>query len=364
MRKTIAIFGAGKAGSDAYQELKRQFKIEYFVDNTKRGIAVDGIEIYGPEILASRPVDIIFICSMYAHEIKTQLRSAGIWNFQTYQKRKNFKSLRGPLKTISLINTTEVPLYLIYQVGKVGSNSIVNRLAACGAPAKSIHTFRSTDVIPQWNLKLDWRSEFEYRLSSPLPWLAKRAITSREKQKRDTFIITGVRDPVSRAISIVMQSLHFLLKEHLGIAYVQEDRFIDIFQEILHQRVNLDYYFQWFEQEFAYVTGFHNVHQREFCKQKGIGVSRREHTTLVVFRQDKLPSLLNSNFDGLLPTETHKSKSANRSENKWYACLSDDVKSKLILNKAYLETVYNSDYCKSFFTEQERQDLIKKWSQK
>jgi len=75
MKKKVLIFGAGTGGYRAFNYLKYKYRVIGFIDNNEKlqGKKLQGISISAPETIKSTDYDLIFIASMYRHEIKSQL---------------------------------------------------------------------------------------------------------------------------------------------------------------------------------------------------------------------------------------------------------------------------------------------------
>lgn len=80
MKRTIILFGAGRAGALAYEFYRKSCNIAAFADNdsTKHGQTVEGLKILPPNSLLNYDFDAIKIASQYKYEIFSQLRELGI----------------------------------------------------------------------------------------------------------------------------------------------------------------------------------------------------------------------------------------------------------------------------------------------
>lgn len=72
---SILIFGAGNAGTNAYQHLREKFNVIGFVDNAsvKQGKSLCTLPIYSPSQLKQLVFDELFIASEFFEKIKKQL---------------------------------------------------------------------------------------------------------------------------------------------------------------------------------------------------------------------------------------------------------------------------------------------------
>lgn len=80
MKRTIIIFGAGRAGTLAYKFYRNSCSITAFADNdtSKHGQTIEGLNILSPQSLLDNEFDAIKIASQYKYEIYSQLRDIGV----------------------------------------------------------------------------------------------------------------------------------------------------------------------------------------------------------------------------------------------------------------------------------------------
>lgn len=79
-RPTAIIFGAGKGGGRVLRLLRDSWNIIAFVDNdkNKHGSTIEGVHVAPPEFVRRNESTIIFLASMYADDIQTQLLTIGV----------------------------------------------------------------------------------------------------------------------------------------------------------------------------------------------------------------------------------------------------------------------------------------------
>jgi hypothetical protein len=123
---SAVIFGAGEAGSAAYELLQNEFQIRAFVDNdaTKHGTTFQGIQIIGPEDIQSTGVDKILIASEYSEQIEAQLKNMALEQdievlASRYLKAIDFsrtevreKAMQALLSLCAILNKTNIRYYV------------------------------------------------------------------------------------------------------------------------------------------------------------------------------------------------------------------------------------------------------------
>ena len=81
----ICLFGAGKIGKEAYDELRSDNKIVCFYDNSplKIGTEIEGIPVCSPDRIADDHNKIIITSAAYVH-IEKQLEEMGITDYKVW----------------------------------------------------------------------------------------------------------------------------------------------------------------------------------------------------------------------------------------------------------------------------------------
>lgn len=254
---------------------------------------------------------------------------------------------------------------LIYQMGKVGSSTIVASLHALDLPR---------DLFQLHFLSDDWVAESErvYRhifdvtgravveehlLSSRL---LRRALR-RPEQPRWT-IISLTREPVARNISAFFHAFHLYFPEY-GSAFRADpanvEALIQLFlQEFEHeQRIPLD----WFEVEMKQTFGI-DVFESTFPAEEGYRVFQGERADLIVIRLEDLGRCGSRALSSFLDLPTVTLLSENVASEKRYSSAYRLFRQRVALPDSYLDRMYDSRYATHFYRPEELSAFRQTWS--
>ncbi|WP_459555561.1 putative capsular polysaccharide synthesis family protein [Lacunimicrobium album] len=248
----------------------------------------------------------------------------------------------------------ERSIILIYQPGKVASSTIAQTLSQY--PQFSIWQLHS--LIPDMIHRL-----IKTQLSAgmkPTKCLMQGEVIREELliHKRAPFrVITLVREPIARNVSAFFErfSEFFPGRSPLDVSDQQLD---DVFQNKFdhHAIVN------WFDDDFYRALGV-DLYTASFHKENRYAVMSHPHCDVLVLRTD-LPDFRKiaaiSLFLGM--EETPEVIQANVAELKVYKDVYKRFASRIRLNDDLCEELLNSRYARHFYTEQERQQAMARWS--
>jgi len=242
----------------------------------------------------------------------------------------------------------------LYTMGKAGSNSISYSLEKAGLAVSTKHYFAGDQHNFFKNNDTNFLGKFRKQLTR------KYIAQSNKKIK----IISMVRDPLARNLSMVFFALETILYRTLGPTdkrnlkgnYVTLHEIIEIgFEEQINHQGPLTF----FEKEFNFVLDL-DVYKYPFDQEKGSTRILTDKLDILILKLEKLNSLeeticdfLNLNYFELL--------SANRGENYWYADIYKNFKKEFSPSKEYLDQMYESKYCRHFYSPREIAGFRSRW---
>jgi len=206
----------------------------------------------------------------------------------------------------------------IYQMGKVGSTTLEKSLPN----AVHIHAFYSKNhscPVRLQGLAKFGLKHFIYRAEQEVvDYLLRRAF----KQRKNTKVITLVRQPMRRNISMFFHDLDaYLYAAHtnclnsrnapLPTRLQSKSILLDVFDcEFDH-----NYALNWFDIEFLPMTGI-DVYKHPFDTEQGYGLITEHQLEILCLRTDKLSDNVDvlSEFIG----KEVELFSANKADEKWY----------------------------------------------
>lgn len=237
---------------------------------------------------------------------------------------------------------------IVLTMGKVGTLTICNSLDKIGKKHVHPHSLRHTKPGIHFlkNIKLPLYKNLFYfykTLTKRIKvffWLALA---------KEVTIITGVRDPFSRAISAFFEQSHYLALDPKAMKY--ED-----VNTAFEKHYDIEGGLHWFDNEINRVFGI-DVFKPPFNKDQGYQIIEQGKLRIFIYRIDFLnniePQLRefigDESFEIVVTNETVANKNYN----------------KLKANKAFSESEFalikESKYMKHFYTNNEIEELKDKW---
>jgi 2-polyprenyl-3-methyl-5-hydroxy-6-metoxy-1,4-benzoquinol methylase len=269
------------------------------------------------------------------------------------------------------------PLLLIYQMGKVGSQTIEATLRNAHIPQKIVRLH----IMSPHNIGMLGRRLGDNAMSEPAKeslrrqlneathlyhiMLARRIRAFVGTRRAKAQLIVGVRDPVGLMLASIFQnrSAFFSNLEGITAETVRELILKDPKVEPIRRRYMAEstaYVDNWFDVELKKVTGI-DVYRQPFPHDRGYFIYENKAVRALVYRFENLDGLkpMLEDFLGLeLPLLMH----CNIGEEKSYAETYRKVKEQLRLPVEYLRSQYSTRLSQHFYTDTEREQLIQQWS--
>jgi hypothetical protein len=370
----VILYGAGTCGKKAFKYLKiAGLKISYFCDgdSNKWGQDINGVKVISPNelkspdeeknlviIIASYNVQVIeeIILDIVKLELKTNkiyteftLKFSLIKNSNNYKISEAYRNLcklyfSNIVSKHLFVHTNNAVRYLdnadndilIYQPGKVGSSTINNSLTEAGIFCTQLHT------LNLWN----------NNVSNTYKDLFK---------KNDVFkIITLVREPISRDLSIIFESLNYIV--HL----FNEDSFIDLCIDFLKRKKTfiplvIDVkQFDWFDNELKAIFDI-DIYAYPFNKEKGYCIIKQDNIEVLAMKSEKLNSL-ESVIGEFVGTPDLKLINDRVGDSRWYKYLYKNVKDTIKIPREIFDMYYkNNPKMDHFYSEEEKAAFLTKW---
>jgi hypothetical protein len=272
---------------------------------------------------------------------------------------------------------------LVYQMGKVGSSTIVNSLKAQESiysvySIYHIHWLMSDHLREEDRRYIDARTQYrgtslnKNRFYPTYVWMGQW-LSGRIDETKDTpkwEIITLVRDPIAKDLSSFFQNLETLLqydyRYNLQIKST-EDIICDLnklFQEHYVEddptrRVASDP-LTWFDLELKPVFGV-DVFATEFPREKGFKIYESPRTKVLLLRLEDIDRCAGDAFREFMGIENLSLLKSNLGVKKLYSDLYKTFVKAINLPQHYLDRVYQSKYSRHFYSEQEIEAFRAKW---
>lgn len=280
---------------------------------------------------------------------KAAYQTAKLYYFMQFDRR--YKKIDSPI--------------IVYQMGKVGSRTVVETIKKINTGDPVFHLHRLTDKGFEFIEQLgEARGRVypgeNYWLSYYLRIRVGLGEDSRIKQWR---IITLTRDPIARNVSAFFFNLPIWYPtfEHdmqiKTMAYILS-KLRDIF---LYQFPH-DIPVTWFDEEFQPIFGL-DVFAKSFAHEQGYEIYDIESVRLLILRLEDMNRALQPALASFLQLNSPHFEivKANLAEKKAYYAVYDAFLRQPDLPVDYLDKMYESDYACHFYTEAERATFYQRW---
>jgi len=209
----------------------------------------------------------------------------------------------------------------IYQMGKVGSTSLAHSIPN----AVHIHAFYTKNHTCPARLKglakFGWRY-YIYRIEQELvAALLRKAF----RDRKETKIITLVREPIKRNVSMFFHDLDaYLFAAHTNCLNTRvkplptRNQNQSLLTEVFDQEFDHQYPLTWFDEEMQSMTEL-RVYDTAFDKEKGFSIVSNQKYKLLCLRTDKIVQRGKEINDFI--GEEVSIKMNNQAQKKWYGDL-------------------------------------------
>jgi len=263
---------------------------------------------------------------------------------------------------------------LILQMGKVGSQSVHAGLEALDLARPIYHAhFLSHERTAETEVRR--REFFRTERHSYLmrPWLNQFLRRTFDKQNDEKVwkIITLTREPVGRNISAFFENLDVVARDTEGEFEISSHYYridptivaiddVERLANLFFDRATHDSPIKFFDREIRDIFDI-DVLGSGFPIDKGYGIYRTARAELLVVRLEDLAECAGAAFDEFLGIDDFRLINRNIGSNKVYAPLYDAFKRHTVIDSAYADVLYDSDYMRTFYSDEETQAARAKW---
>lgn len=282
------------------------------------------------------------------------------------------------LASAATIGLARRPLLLIYQMGKVGSQTIEATLRSARLPHRihRIHFLSPSqgETFENWltdpgtseatKASLSRQLEEARAIYSGIMLRKKWALSGRTCRKLD--VVVGVREPVSLLLASVFQNYcnYFQSLRDITAEACRKLLLTDPSLDAVRQRQiedTLSYIHDWFEVELRSVLGI-DVYSKPFAHGAGCALYENALARVLVYRYEdfnRIPTML----EDFLGSRVLRLTNRNIGAEKEYGNLYRTVKERLRLPLGFLAGQYESRLARHFYSPAEREKLTAQWSE-
>ena len=238
---------------------------------------------------------------------------------------------------------------LVYQFGKVGSTALEKSLPG------SIHTHMLYGNSP-CHVHLAQRRQGIKKIYGFFGDFIKRLAISRRDEIK---IVTIVREPVARNVSMFFQDLSHWIYHYVGLGN-HDNRFTgpEYLEDVFYKSFDHSYINRWFSDEFQRFTGIDLVSEA-FDVDKGYKVIKNGKFNVLVIRYESF-SKLSAAINEFIGVNIEMDES-NIGDDKWYGPLYKEFKRSYAPSSEYMNEMYSYPYVKNYYSDNEIKGFMKKY---
>lgn len=256
------------------------------------------------------------------------------------------------------------PPVLVYQMGKVGSETVAGSLEAAGLMGRVYHVHFLSDAGVRWATDV-YRARWQPGVSATHLWesLHLRRRLHEATPESPWKVVTLMRDPVARNLSSFFQvgDLQFGLdwdellprRDEPGIVDELTARFLDEFDE--HDRP-----LRWFDDELAPVFGV-DVLDAPSPASSGWARHRAGRADLLILKLEGLQDVGPRALGDLVGAPEVPLVDRNVAEGKAYGELYRRFVAEAVLPAPYLDRMYDHPVTQHFYTPSELDAFRRRW---
>lgn len=375
--KKIIIYGAGKYGNRSKKLLEKAgVEVYCFCDRNAEQkqrldypiITLDELEVmvkkedcmivvgskdYCDEMIEEleRREAEAYICTWYGLQAAIEINIDDVRFLKAFQEEfKRKKELfcllgKNSNERNTLINMCQIiPAFFVYQPAKVGSATVCNTLLQEGIDAIHVHNM----------------CFFSDESAETSVWEEVSTFFKEHIRVEGCKIITLVRDPIARALSLFMQG--FSYDKWITQHYDSECSLAENATKFMVEtELDPNWEFNWFDRELREMTGI-DIYQYPFDKEKGYVWIKEGNIEILVLTLEKLKENIEVLGD-FVEKPGIKWHNINIGNEKQYKYIYERLKKDIRIPARVMEEQYkNNPQLDHFYTEEEKERFLQKWS--
>ena len=266
------------------------------------------------------------------------------------------------------------PPLLVYQMGKVGSSTVVRSLSVLKLDMPIYHPhFLSKDRIAETEAKRKKFFRTERYSYLKRPWLYQFLCGEIDKTLigEKWRIVTLTREPIGRNISTFFENLAVKTLRYGHEYEIQSDYYdisptivkLDALEELTDlflSRVRHNSPLVFFDRELKAIFGI-DVFAREFPEANGYDIYEGEKADVLLIRLEDLNRCAREAFHEFLYIEDFALVDTNIGSEKEYAPIYKKFKQTVTLPETYMNDMYQSKYVQHFYSQEEIRRFERIW---
>jgi len=281
--------------------------------------------------------------------------------------RRNYYSHKYyQLFRLYLANLTNKEIVVVYQMGRVGSTSILRSLEASklNLPIFHVHRLTKDYINKREEIYKKHFTSFQGRHRHLLQSQYLRQQINQGLINKKWNIVTLVRDPIAKNVSSFFKSglelmFDYKLKQENYYSDKRNDvkELINIFLEEYNHEIPLT----WFGHELKSVFEI-DIFSTDFPKEKGYQIYAQGNINILIIKLEKINEIACDAFKEFLGINNFTLVAANSADEKQYKATYKEFIETINLPNSYIDRMYESKYVSHFYDREEIELLRAKWS--
>lgn len=249
---------------------------------------------------------------------------------------------------------------IVFQMGKVGSTSIVTSLQSLdlGRPIFHVHALvEAHRKHSEVRINLSPRQYFKRSKNALISQYLEKEIHRSRKRRASPFkkkwkVITLIRDPVAQNISSFFQIVDLYVKDVFERYHNKQLEIKDLTSLFLEQYSPDCVFNNWFDLELKPVFDI-DVYANTFPKANGYEIYRGEVADVLLIKLENLNQCVSEAFYHFLGLENFTLINKNIAQDKKYSSAYKEFKNTVNLPDSYINAIYALKQVQHFYTQEE-----------
>jgi hypothetical protein len=299
---------------------------------------------------------------LYLGELR---RSVG-WRLKQLSNRSPIASMTYARLALAFDRERDDPPIVVFQMGRVGSRTIEESLAAALPDERIRHVhYLSQEGQEAFNAAYRNSPHFRHRgcgyviNNRHLADLIRRTLTVAPWR-----VVTAVRDPIARNVSMFFTMLpvkwpQLAAKDRMLSGDIEG--LVDDLYPLFHREFDHETPLTWIDNELNAVMGI-DVFETPFDPAKGYKIFRSDNRSVLLIRTESMNEVGSRALGEFLGLPDVPLKITNVAANKDYAALYKSFITRLVFTEEYIDRMYTSKLARHFYTSEELESFRVSWS--
>ena len=263
------------------------------------------------------------------------------------------------VKQLKIQLTGNDDMYIVHQMGRVASMTMVNTLKSAMPDTPIYHThYLNIPMLQQRIAEMDRKgqrhNQRHYQVSQALAPLLPQYLDEHHWK-----VVTVVRDPVARNVSAFFLSIERYIPNFYR-RFEQQQIAMPQVVELFLRDYNHNIPLEWLDDEIKMPFGV-DVYQQPFAADRGYSIIHHNTVDLLILKLESLQSCYRDAFKEFVGIENASLQDTHITKKDDTHGAYKSLLKVMRLPEEYLDRMYSSKYAAHFFTEREIDSFKHKW---